>query len=73
MEAERISLKFQILFERRERESERAKKKLFSLVSKLHGVRLTAMYGWKMFVCYGVIVKTPDTTKNPISTIGFWA
>jgi hypothetical protein len=45
MEAERISLKFQILFERRERESERAKKKLFSLVSKLHGVRLTAMYG----------------------------
>jgi len=42
MEAERISLKFQILFERRERES---KKNFFSLVSKLHGVRLTAMYG----------------------------
>jgi len=40
MEAERISLKFQILFER-EREREKKMQKLF-LVGKLHGVRLAS-------------------------------
>ncbi len=48
MEVERISLKFQILFEReREREKKNAKKKLF-LVGKLHGVRFEKMKNvWK--------------------------